>query len=182
MSAFKQRLAKLGARAGLLAGASAAVLAISGVTASSALAAPECITVANKAERNLQGLGASLQRSSQQLWTGREVPTVLGEKTPPFKALTGGYAGTCNGAEHGTVSYTSTGSGRGLKAFRFTTSKPNSPTSAPMTRRPKNRSNTPTKKRAAPNRRSSRSRRPRSRSWSTSRPAARSPAASPGKT
>lgn len=115
MSALRQKLARVGARAGLLAGASAAVLALSGIGASSALAAPSCVN----GSLNIQGKGASLQRVSQELWTGRKVPSneILGL---PHEKTSGGYAADCSAAGDDTVSYTSTGSGPGLKAFRFT--------------------------------------------------------------
>src|ERR1700740_2259807 len=70
MSAFKQKARMLAVRAGLLAGASAAVLAISGVGASSAFAAAEC---PNNAVQNIEGKGSSLQKEAQKFWTGREV-------------------------------------------------------------------------------------------------------------
>jgi ABC-type phosphate transport system substrate-binding protein len=116
MSAFKQRMAKLGVRAGLLAGASAAVLAISGIGASSAMAVATC---PNKT-LNIQGKGASLQRIAQSTWTGREVPSgeplieIPHKKLEPEK----GYASTCK--EGPTVSYTSTNNASGLDAFQFT--------------------------------------------------------------
>jgi ABC-type phosphate transport system substrate-binding protein len=116
MSAFKQKMAKLGARAGLLAGASAAVLAISGIGASSALAATPCVETNPRID--IQGKGASLQKNSQELWTGRKVPSneILGI---PHELTSGGYAAKCKGEKEATVSYTSTGSGSALTAFRF---------------------------------------------------------------
>lgn len=121
MSAFKQKMAKLGVRAGLLAGASAAVLAISGIGASSALAAPVC---PNNAVKAIEGKGASLQKVAQETWTGRVVPSIKkGEELPeiPHKKLETperGYQLACG--ETPSVSYSSTGSGPGLAAFGFT--------------------------------------------------------------
>jgi ABC-type phosphate transport system substrate-binding protein len=114
MSAFKQKAGKLGVRAGFLAAASAAVLAIGGASAGSALAA-EC---GSGTPANIQGQGSSLQRIAQEVLTGRVVPTVLGTALP-HTALTpaSGYAAACPSGT--TVSYTSTSSGKGLTAFRF---------------------------------------------------------------
>jgi phosphate transport system substrate-binding protein len=116
MSAFKQKLGRVGARAGILAAASAAVLAVSGASAGSALAATEC---GSGTPANIQGQGSSLQRIAQQEWTGREVPTALGSALPHTKLLAPerGYAKEC--ASGTTVSYTSTSSGEGLTAFRY---------------------------------------------------------------
>ncbi len=113
MSAFKQGMRKLGVRAGLLAGASAAVLAISGLSAGSAMAVTE-VTCPNSL--NIAGKGSSLQRVAQEEWTGRVVPTTVG--TPPYTKLSPerGYAKLCATP---TVSYTSTSSGNGLGAFGF---------------------------------------------------------------
>jgi ABC-type phosphate transport system substrate-binding protein len=117
MSAFKQSVRKLGVRAGLLAGTSAAVLAIAGVSAGSALAAPECGTT----PANIQGKGSSLQRIAQKELTGREVPSGEPITSLPHTPLTGGgYAAGClESAGKTQVSYTSTSSGNGLTAFRF---------------------------------------------------------------
>lgn len=65
MSAFKQKMARLGARAGLLAGASAALLAISGIGASSAMALEQQC----KGTTGLESEGSSLQGTAQGLWT-----------------------------------------------------------------------------------------------------------------
>jgi ABC-type phosphate transport system substrate-binding protein len=109
---------KLGVRAGLLAGASAAVLAIGGVTAGGAMATPTC----PQPTVNIQGMGSSLQRVSEELWTGRVVPSATGLPigTTAHTALVPatGYAITCGSSP--AVSYTSTGSGPALKAWRFT--------------------------------------------------------------
>ncbi|MGH2939782.1 MAG: PstS family phosphate ABC transporter substrate-binding protein [Solirubrobacterales bacterium] len=95
MSAFKQKLARLGVSAGVLAGTTAAVLAIGGVTAGSALAAPTCPSKTT----TVAGKGSSLQKVAQENWTS-------------------GYNAKC--ATGPVVKYTSTGSGPGLAAFRFT--------------------------------------------------------------
>jgi ABC-type phosphate transport system substrate-binding protein len=95
MSAFKQKMARLGVRAGLLAGASAAVLAISGIGATSALAAPECPTAP---PAKLEGQGSSLQRIAQENWVS-------------------GYASSCPSGI--PVEYTSSSSGAALEAFRY---------------------------------------------------------------
>src|SRR6202000_1037181 len=114
MSAFKQELGRIGVRAGGLVAASAAVLAISGASASTALSA-EC---GSGKPSNIQGQGSSLQRIAQEVWTGRVVPTTLGTALP-HTALTpaSGYAKECPSGT--TVSYTSTSSGEGLTAFRY---------------------------------------------------------------
>jgi ABC-type phosphate transport system substrate-binding protein len=114
MSALKQRVGKLGLRAGLLAGASAAVMAISGIGASSALAV-ECPV--NTTVKNIEGKGASLQKEAQKAWTGREVLTALGPIPHTALVPSSGYASKCT---EPTVSYTSVGSGAGLAAFRYT--------------------------------------------------------------
>jgi ABC-type phosphate transport system substrate-binding protein len=96
MSAFKQKAGKLGVRAGILAGASAAILAISGLGASSALATPSCIT----GVQTLKGQGSTLQREAQEKWIAA-------------------YKVICNPATKTTFSYTGTGSGAALKAFGY---------------------------------------------------------------
>jgi len=111
MSAFKQKLARLGATAGVLAASTAAFMAVGGVTAGSALATPTCVTGGG----NLGAQGSTLQREAQQLWTGREVPSAVG--TPPYTKLTGGYAEKCAVAGDTTFSYAGTGSGAALNAF-----------------------------------------------------------------
>lgn len=94
MSAFKQKLARLGASAGVLAGATAMLLAVGGVTAGSAMASELCPNAAT-----IAGKGSSLQKIAQETWTA-------------------GYKAECPGGP--TVTYTSTGSGPGLEAFGFT--------------------------------------------------------------
>jgi ABC-type phosphate transport system substrate-binding protein len=93
MSAFKQSMRKLGVRAGLLAGASAAVLAISGIGAGSAMAAPTC------PGGTIAGQGSTLQKNAQ-----------LNTWNPKYNTACGA----------GSVAYTGTGSGAGLKALGFT--------------------------------------------------------------
>lgn len=120
MSAFKQKMARLGVSASLLAVVSAAMLAISGIGASSAFAT-ECpaSTIEKEGVKvGIEGKGSSLQKIAQQEWTGREVFSNVIEPIPHPK-LTGperGYQVACPSAP---VSYTSTGSGPGLTAFRF---------------------------------------------------------------
>jgi ABC-type phosphate transport system substrate-binding protein len=115
MPALKQKLGWIGARAGLLAAASAAVLAVSGVGAGSALAATEC---GSGSPANIQGQGSSLQRVAQENWTGRTVPTALGTALPHTSlGISGSYAAACPTGT--TVNYTSTSSGTGLTAFRY---------------------------------------------------------------
>jgi ABC-type phosphate transport system substrate-binding protein len=95
MSALKQKMARLGVRAGLLAGASAAVLAISGVGASSALAA--CPTT-------LTGQGSSLQKVAQtEIWSTSFESEKCSEAT-----------------ENAKMKYEATSSGKGLGKWRFT--------------------------------------------------------------
>jgi ABC-type phosphate transport system substrate-binding protein len=94
MSAFQQSMRKLGVRAGLLAGASAAVLAIGGVSAGSAMAAPTCPN-----NSVINGRGSSLQKIAQtEVWTVK-------------------YDAACANAPK--VSYESTSSGSGLEAMGF---------------------------------------------------------------
>jgi ABC-type phosphate transport system substrate-binding protein len=93
MSAFKQSMRKLGVRAGLLAGTSAAVLAIAGIGAGSAMAAPTCPT------GTIAGEGSSLQKIAQlEVWN------------PDYNSI-------CSGKT--SVSYKSSSSGAGLEAFRY---------------------------------------------------------------
>jgi ABC-type phosphate transport system substrate-binding protein len=95
MSAFKQKLSRLGASAGILAGTTAAVLALGGITAGSALAAPTCPSKST----TVLASGSSLQKVAQENWTA-------------------GYAAKCTTGP--VVKYTSTSSGKGLAAFRYT--------------------------------------------------------------
>lgn len=94
MSAFPQRLRKLGVRAGLLMGTSAAVLAIAGIGASSAVAAPACPNAGT-----IAGRGSSLQKEAQAVWTA-------------------GYTADCT-SKPTKAEYTSTSSGSGLEGFGF---------------------------------------------------------------
>ena len=82
MSAFKQKLARIGTSAGLLAVCTAAILAVGGASASSAFA--ECKGV------NIKGKGSSLQKIAQENWIA-------------------GFAAECPGGP--AVTYTSTSSG-----------------------------------------------------------------------
>ena len=113
MSGFKKTLGKRGAQASLLALVIVAALAVSGIGAASASAA--CPTEAESMA--IEGKGASLQKIAQTEWTGRNVPGAL-EAIPHAKdEPERGYAKVCPKA---SVSYTSVGSGAGLKAFGFT--------------------------------------------------------------
>jgi ABC-type phosphate transport system substrate-binding protein len=94
MSAFKQKLARLGATAGVLAASTAAFMAVGGVTAGSALATT-CVT----GSTTLEGQGSTLQKVSQAEWNGAYNTACVGKTQ--FK-------------------YTGTGSGAALKAFGFT--------------------------------------------------------------
>jgi ABC-type phosphate transport system substrate-binding protein len=96
MPAFKQRLARIGASAGVLAATTAAILAVGGAGASVASAA----CVAKGEGTALAGNGSSLQKEAQANWTN----------------------GTHFGAEcpETPVTYTPTSSGKGLAAFGFT--------------------------------------------------------------
>jgi ABC-type phosphate transport system substrate-binding protein len=102
MPAFKQRLARIGASAGLLAATTAAIFAVGGASASSALAVEHC-----KGE-NIEAEGSSLQGASQVIWTSN--PLVAG------KGFNGNAAG-CNAAGFPTARYTVTSSGTALKEW-----------------------------------------------------------------
>ena len=81
MSAFKQKLARLGATAGVLAASTAAIFAVGGATASSALAAPGCEEIPGIS--TLQGEGSTLQKVAQiNLWNRLNVATrqIVGEQ------------------------------------------------------------------------------------------------------
>jgi len=93
MSAFQQKTRSLGIRAGILAGASAAVLAVFGIGAGSAMAAPTC------PGGTIAGQGSTLQKTAQ-----------VGTWNPKYNTACGA----------GSVAYTGTGSGAGLKALGFT--------------------------------------------------------------
>lgn len=100
MSAFKQKLARLGATAGVLAASTAAIFAVGGATAGSAIAAPpNCVTGAGIV---LQGEGSTLQGVAQEKWTSA-------------------YNTDCPTASKINFAYTGTGSGAALEAFGYTT-------------------------------------------------------------
>jgi ABC-type phosphate transport system substrate-binding protein len=92
MPAFKQRLARIGATAGVLVASTAAFMAVGGVGVASA--APHCATTPTA----IVGKGSSLQRVAQENWHT-------------------GYPVKCPGA---SVTYTVTSSGDGLAALGFT--------------------------------------------------------------
>lgn len=99
MSAFKQKLARLGATAGVLAASTAALMAVGGVTAGSAMAEPpSCFGSTGTV---LNGQGSTLQREAQEKWIV-------------------GYEATCPKGSHASFKYTGTGSGAALKAFGYT--------------------------------------------------------------
>ncbi|HEY2055485.1 MAG TPA: substrate-binding domain-containing protein [Solirubrobacterales bacterium] len=86
--------ARTGLRATVLAGASIAAIAVSGLGATSAIAAPNCTG------GNIIGQGSSLQKIAQQsVWA------------PDFASE------VCNSGKFPTVTYESTGSGAGLKEW-----------------------------------------------------------------
>jgi ABC-type phosphate transport system substrate-binding protein len=88
------RKKRIGARASILAGATAAVLAVAGVGAGSASAALSCTG------SNIVGQGSSLQKvAEQEVWA------------PTFASS------ICNKGTFPTVTYNSTGSGGGLKEW-----------------------------------------------------------------
>jgi ABC-type phosphate transport system substrate-binding protein len=93
MSAFKQKLARVGATAGVLVASTAAIMAVGGVSASSAMAA-SCVSGAQ-----IKGQGSTLQKNAQ-----------LNTWNPKYNTDCGA----------GSVEYTGTGSGAGLAAFAFT--------------------------------------------------------------
>jgi ABC-type phosphate transport system substrate-binding protein len=102
MSAFKQKLARLGATAGVLAVTTAAVLAVGGAEASSALALGHCTNT-----EEVKGEGSSLQREAQAtLNTAFNVSA---------------NAQACNGTQGSgqkpPVKYTVTSSGTALKEW-----------------------------------------------------------------
>jgi ABC-type phosphate transport system substrate-binding protein len=100
MSAFKQKLARIGATAGVLAASTAAIFAAGGATAGSALAAPpNCVAGPGIV---LQGEGSTLQNVAQTEWT-----KIYNEKCPT--------------ASDYNFKYTGTGSGAALEAFGYTT-------------------------------------------------------------
>lgn len=95
MSAFKQKLARLGATAGVLVASTAAFMAVGGIAAGSAMAV-EC---ENALPTTLQAEGSTLQKVAQiNLWTPA-------------------YASACASGTH--FNYTGTGSGAALSAFAY---------------------------------------------------------------
>jgi ABC-type phosphate transport system substrate-binding protein len=98
MSAFQQSMKRFSARAGLLAGTSAAVLAIAGIGAGSAMAAPTCTPVTGGLA--LKGQGSTLQNVAQGEWTSK-------------------YNAACPIGSNANFSYEGTGSGAALKAFGY---------------------------------------------------------------
>jgi ABC-type phosphate transport system substrate-binding protein len=70
---------------------------------------------------NIQGIGSTLQKVAQETWTGREVPFGLPLGAFPHVPTTKtGYYKACEPkAQPPTVSYTGTGAGAALTAFRF---------------------------------------------------------------
>jgi ABC-type phosphate transport system substrate-binding protein len=121
MSALTQKMGRMRNRAGLLVGASAAVLAIAGVSASSAAAAvpPTC-----PENVNITGMGSSLQKTAQIIWTGRAVETVTEPSMIPNPGATNtepnSYRSKCAAkTKPPTVTYGSSGSGKGLNAFGY---------------------------------------------------------------
>ncbi len=103
MSAFKQKLARLGATAGVLVATTAAFMAVSGVAAGSALAfeTTRCQSVP-AAVRALKGQGSTLQNVAQGEWT-----TVYNKECTAFNA------------ESANFKYEGTGSGAALNAFGY---------------------------------------------------------------
>ncbi len=101
MSAFKQKLARLGATAGVLAASTAAIMAAGGVTAGSASAACSATI--------MKGQGSSLQKIAQEsIWN---------------KYVTVGACAVEAGSGPGPFQkpeYTSTSSGKGLGQWGFT--------------------------------------------------------------
>jgi ABC-type phosphate transport system substrate-binding protein len=97
MSAFKQKLAKVGATAGVLASATAMMLAVGGVSASSALALK-----GHCEGEGIHGEGSSLQRAAQETWNSGFNTSAKG----------------CNVAgKKPAVTYTVTSSGTALKEW-----------------------------------------------------------------
>ncbi len=95
MSAFKQKLARLGATAGVLAASTAAIMAAGGVTAGSASAACSATI--------MKGQGSSLQKIAQEsIWSNSYI------------------SGGCGTGTNLKPEYTSTSSGKGLGQWGFT--------------------------------------------------------------
>ncbi|HET6997574.1 MAG TPA: substrate-binding domain-containing protein [Solirubrobacterales bacterium] len=124
MFSFKQMSAKAVIRHAPLMTAVAAVMAVGGVGASSALAETACVPEGTK----IVGTGTAVQKSAQEIWTGRKVESNPADPAyyeqanlPQAKGLGDGYFKQCEGkASPPSVTYGSTGSGAGLFAFRFT--------------------------------------------------------------
>ena len=94
MLRFRKKSARKGARAALLAGATVAAIGLSGLSAGSASAALSCQGA------NINGQGSSLQKKAQtEVWAPTFASTI------------------CNKGKHPTVTYTSTGSGAGMKQW-----------------------------------------------------------------
>jgi len=119
MSALTQKMGSLRTRAGRLIGASAAVMAIAGAGASGASAAPTCPEGVH-----IKGMGSSLQKVAQEFWTGREVKTVTTPSEIPAEgaanANANSYRAKCaSKSTPPTVTYGSSGSGKGIAAFGY---------------------------------------------------------------
>jgi ABC-type phosphate transport system substrate-binding protein len=115
-------MGRLRGRAGLLVGASAAVLAIGGVGASSAGAVTTPPTCPEGVQ--MKGMGSSLQKAAQEIWTGREVKSVTKSEEIPFpgaaNAFANSYRSKCaSKTTPPTVTYGSSGSGKALAAFGY---------------------------------------------------------------
>jgi ABC-type phosphate transport system substrate-binding protein len=118
MSAFKQKLARLGATAGVLAASTAAIMAVGGVSASSALALETSCQPASEA--SIAGEGSSLQKIAQGLWADNEAN--YGKAIPSGRGFNkSANAKACNGTQGAlgvpTSSYTSSSSGAALEAW-----------------------------------------------------------------
>ncbi len=100
MSAFKQKLARIGATAGVLVASTAAFMAVSGVAAGSAMATtPECEKIGTEPV-TLHGEGSTLQKVAQiELWTAAYNTTCASPKVH--------------------FEYKGTGSGAALTAFAY---------------------------------------------------------------
>jgi ABC-type phosphate transport system substrate-binding protein len=122
MSAFKQKLARLGATAGVLAASTAAIMAVGGVTASSALAKPVCETISGVS--TLQGEGSTLQNVAQtEIWT----PAYNAECVSPKVHFA--YTGTGSGAALTSFGY----NGGAIKTTEAYVGSDEAPTSTQIT-------------------------------------------------
>lgn len=93
-----------------------------GIGASGAAAAPTCAPEGT----NIQGIGSSLQKVAQEIWTGREVPsgTPLTGLPHTANALADSYREKCaSKTTPPSVSYTTTSAEMALHAFGYTGSK-----------------------------------------------------------